>query len=166
MSDPATTDSTRPVIADTRRDTIGPDGARQRVRLAAYGWVERGHTVLLVRIAADQPGAGHWTLPGGGLEFGEVPADGVLRELREETGLAGTVGQLLGVRSVVLEPGTTKSGDRIQAVGLLYRVDAADDELVMEVDESTDLAAWIPFSELDGLPIVPLVRWARELVGR
>lgn len=158
--------SSGPVIADSRHGAVGPDGALQRVRLAAYAWVERDDSVLLARIAPTDPGAGHWTLPGGGLDFGEDPADGVLRELREETGLTGTVGELLGVRSVVLEPGTTKSGDRIQAVGLLYRVDVDDGELVMELDGSTDLAAWVPFAELDALPVVPLGRWARAITGR
>ena len=154
------------VIADSRRGILGPDGVVQRVRLAAYAWVERDESVLLARIAATVPGAGHWTLPGGGLDFGEDPADGVLREFREETGLTGTVGALLGVRSALLEPGTTKSGDRIQAVGLLYRVDVDGGDLVMEVNGSTDLAAWIPLAELDALPIVPLGRWARGLAGR
>ena len=45
------------------------------------------HRILLVRVA---PGymrdVGQWTLPGGGLNFGEDPADGALRELTEETG--------------------------------------------------------------------------------
>ena len=160
------TASSVPVLADARPRGVGPDGALQRIRLAAYAWVERDGAVLLARIAPTDPGAGHWTLPGGGLDFGEEPADGVLRELGEETGLAGTVGGLMGVRSVVLEPGTTKSGDRIQAVGLLYRVETEDRELTMEIDGSTDLAAWVPFAELDKLPIVPLVRWARGIAGR
>ena len=73
---------------------------------------------------------------------------------------------MLGVRSAVLEPGTTKRGDRIQAVGVLYRVEPRDTELVMEVGGSTDLAAWIPFAELDTLPVVRLVRWARSVTGR
>ena len=138
----------------------------QRVRLAAYAWIERDDAVLLCRIAATAPGAGHWTVPGGGLEFGEDPAQGVLRELREETGLDGSVGELLGVRSVVLEPHETKRGHRIQAVGVLYRVDPVDADLVPEIDGSTDLAAWIPFAELDALPVVKLTRWAREQAGR
>ena len=138
----------------------------QRVRLAAYAWIERDDAVLLCRIAATAPGAGHWTVPGGGREFGEDPAQGVLRELREETGLDGSVGELLGVRSVVLEPHETKRGHRIQAVGVLYRVDPVDADLVPEIDGSTDLAAWIPFAELDALPVVKLTRWAREQAGR
>jgi ADP-ribose pyrophosphatase YjhB (NUDIX family) len=141
------------------------DAVVERVRLAAYAWAERDGAVLLVRIAPSELGAGSWTLPGGGLAFGEDPATGVLRELVEETGLEGEVGALLGVRSAMLEPGITKRGDRIQAVGILYRVVITGGELRPEVDESTDLAAWIPFEAIDSLPTVPLVTWARTVVG-
>jgi ADP-ribose pyrophosphatase YjhB (NUDIX family) len=42
--------------------------------------------VLLVR-RGTEPLKGHWTLPGGMLEVGEALAAGVVREVREETGL-------------------------------------------------------------------------------
>lgn len=42
--------------------------------------------VLLVR-RGREPLKGHWTLPGGLLEVGERLTDGVVREIREETGL-------------------------------------------------------------------------------
>lgn len=42
--------------------------------------------VLLVR-RGTEPLRGHWTLPGGMLELGEALAEGVVREIREETGL-------------------------------------------------------------------------------
>jgi ADP-ribose pyrophosphatase YjhB (NUDIX family) len=38
-----------------------------------------------------------WNLPGGGLEKGEVPWEGVVREVREETGLEVEVERLAGV---------------------------------------------------------------------
>ncbi len=42
--------------------------------------------VLLVR-RGTEPFKGHWSLPGGLLELGESIAEGVIREVREETGL-------------------------------------------------------------------------------
>jgi ADP-ribose pyrophosphatase YjhB (NUDIX family) len=46
----------------------------------------RDGRVLLVR-RGSEPLKGHWTLPGGLLEVGESMAEGVVREVREETGL-------------------------------------------------------------------------------
>ena len=40
-----------------------------------------------------------WNLPGGALEHGEAPWDGVMREVKEETGLDVEVSRLLGVYS-------------------------------------------------------------------
>ena len=40
-----------------------------------------------------------WNLPGGVLEHGEAPWDGVIREVREETGLKVEVSRLAGVYS-------------------------------------------------------------------
>ena len=145
---------------------LGQDGVVQRVRLAAYGWCERDGAVLLCRISPNGRGGGLWTLPGGGLDFGEGPATGLVRELLEETGLEGVVGPLIGVRSAVLEPGETVSGHRVQAVGILYRATVTDGTLRDEADGSTDLARWIPFAELDALPVTGLVPWARDVAGR
>lgn len=39
-------------------------------------------------------GSGQWALPGGGLHRGEDPAEGALRELKEETGVLASKDQL------------------------------------------------------------------------
>lgn len=52
--------------------------------------------ILLVKRAVD-PAKGYWCLPGGFLELGESPEQGVLRELKEETNLAGTVESFVGL---------------------------------------------------------------------
>ena len=49
--------------------------------------------ILLVRRADN----GKWAMPGGALEVGETPADGVLREAWEETGVSCRVTSLVGV---------------------------------------------------------------------
>lgn len=50
------------------------------------GVVIDGNKVLLVR-RGHEPQRGEWSLPGGALELGETMAQGVEREVREETGL-------------------------------------------------------------------------------
>ena len=52
--------------------------------------------VLLVR-RAFPPRQGEWSLPGGRLELGESLADGVRREVREETGLEVEPGVVVDV---------------------------------------------------------------------
>jgi ADP-ribose pyrophosphatase YjhB (NUDIX family) len=52
--------------------------------------------VLLIK-RRFEPLAGRWSLPGGALEVGETLAEGLAREMKEETGLDVTVGPLLDV---------------------------------------------------------------------
>lgn len=62
---------------------------RGRTRLGGYALCrDDADRILLARLSAIEVDVGAWTLPGGGLDFGEDPADGVLRELEEETGFA------------------------------------------------------------------------------
>jgi 8-oxo-dGTP diphosphatase len=51
------------------------------------------HLLLVKR--GMEPEKGEWCLPGGFVESDETPAQGVIRELQEETGLIGTVEQLI-----------------------------------------------------------------------
>jgi ADP-ribose pyrophosphatase YjhB (NUDIX family) len=57
--------------------------------------IESDGRILLGRRAFD-PGAGCWGLPGGFLEEGEAPDEGLRREVREETGLDVELGELFG----------------------------------------------------------------------
>src|SRR5436305_7785133 len=51
--------------------------------------------LLLIR-RGRPPGFGQWSLPGGRVEHGEVLAEAVVREVREETGLEGACGDFIG----------------------------------------------------------------------
>jgi len=52
---------------------------------------------MLLARRAFEPDAGLWDVPGGFLEEGEHPLDGLRRELQEETGVAAEPGEFVGV---------------------------------------------------------------------
>jgi 8-oxo-dGTP diphosphatase len=132
--------------------------AERVIRIAAYALcVDDSQRLLLVRIAPGYPEVGRWTLPGGGVEFGEDPARAVLRELGEETGLEGDIEELVGIDSRHYASTGTASGREIHAIRILYRVRIVGGVLRDEVDDSTDRVAWIHRAALDGLPLVDLV---------
>lgn len=62
----------------------------------AVGAVVVDHDRLLMVQRARAPGEGRWSVPGGKVDPGETLAEAVARELREETGLEGVCGALLG----------------------------------------------------------------------
>ncbi len=64
-----------------------------RYSVSVAGAVVDGEKVLAVRRRDN----GHWEPPGGVLESGERVEDGLLREVREETGLEVAVDSLSGV---------------------------------------------------------------------
>ena len=76
------------------------DGGRARPRhVVVHAVVERDGRLLLVKRAPNLSEGGKWGLPGGFLDRDETVADGVLRELFEETGWTGRVVSLLRVNS-------------------------------------------------------------------
>lgn len=137
-----------------------------RTRLAAYALCVEERSILLCRIAGGYPAAGMWTLPGGGVKFGEDPAATCLRELTEETGLAGTIDDLAFVHSGAGVSPPERGGQRWHAVRIVYRVAITDGELRDEIDESTDHAAWIAIDRVGELRLVELAEAALRFVER
>jgi 8-oxo-dGTP diphosphatase len=112
-----------------------------RMRVAAYAFCrDAGGRVLLAHIAPSVGVGDVWTLPGGGLAFGEAPATACIRELREETGYIGEVLRLLDVSDRLFEPAA--GGERLHAIRVVYLVRIVGGELRDEPDGSTDRAAW------------------------
>ncbi len=136
-------------------DRAVPSSRRLRVGVYAYA-VDDDERILLARLAPSEPRPGAWTLPGGGLHWGERPVDGLHRELHEETGLAGELEGLLIVETKIFPP-HPRTGDReLHAIQMVYRMRVRGDPRV-ESDGSTDDVAWHPLASVDRLPTLSLV---------
>jgi 8-oxo-dGTP diphosphatase len=130
-----------------------------RVRVAAYGVVrDEEDRVLLCHIHPSVGVGDVWTLPGGGLEFGEPPARAALRELEEETGLIGEIERLIEVDDRLFT--SADSPDRMHAIRIVYEVRIIDGELRDEADGSTDTCRWVAPEEARAMRLGELARRA------
>jgi 8-oxo-dGTP diphosphatase len=142
---------------------LGPGDPVPFQRPAAYAVLidqtpAEGSRMLLTRLAGS---TGTWTLPGGGIDHGEEPLVALTRELYEETGLPYTVGPLLDIGSRHFV-GRSPNGrlEDFHGLRLVYAGTVPVDRppQVIEVDGSTDLAAWIPVADLGRIGAVSAVR--------
>ncbi|MCW2763187.1 MAG: hypothetical protein JWR85_3388 [Marmoricola sp.] len=131
--------------------------------------IVRAGEILLARISPSISGTEQWTLPGGGIEFGEHPNDAAIREVHEETGLDCELGPPIWIGSAhrffdTGVPGQDEPSE-MHSVRIVY--DAwvpadAPEPRVVEVDGSTVEARWQPLADVESgtVPTVPMVREA------
>lgn len=136
---------------------------RRGQRFGAYGvTTDADDNFLLARISDGYPGAGNWHLPGGGVDFGEQPRDAVTREVYEETGQHGEVGELLDVtsfrtRRAIGPEGHPLDWHGVRAIFRVFVAEPTDARVVEMAGGSTDEARWWPKKALDSLPLTPAV---------
>jgi ADP-ribose pyrophosphatase YjhB (NUDIX family) len=111
---------------------------------------ERCEVLLLFR--KKQPEAGHWTIPGGAVEWFETCADAIRRECREEVGLDVDIDRLLTVVDHIVKD------DGAHWVSIEYLVTVTSGEATNANKEENEEVRWF---RLDALPD-PMTQPTRE----
>ena len=149
MTDPAVTEPVPP---------------NRRTRIGSYSLcLDEEGRILLARLSALEVDVGAWTMPGGGIDFGEHPDAAAIRELEEETGLIGEIDGVTGIFSHVYRKSTFNGGADLHFLGIIYRMRIVGGELRDEIDGTTDTCAWLSPAELEGLRLVELAAFGVKL---
>ncbi|HEX7159358.1 MAG TPA: NUDIX domain-containing protein [Edaphobacter sp.] len=106
--------------------------------------VVQGDEVLLVR-RGREPLRGRWSLPGGLLELGEITAEGVAREVLEETGIRVRPVEIVTTIDRILRDDDGRVRYHYVLVEWLCFV---DDERALVCGDDADEAAWVKRSEI------------------
>ena len=143
--------------------SIEPDN--QHVHIGAYALCrDPSSRLLLVRATSGLEDGGLWTMPGGGIEWGEHPDAALLRELEEETGLVDIKEyRVAAVYSHAYEYREAWQGDPLHHIGIVYEVVLGTFDLRPEKEGSTDHCEWLTESQARDLPLGPLAEFAVDL---
>ena len=121
------------------------NGRRASLRhVVVHAVVEKDGALLLVRRAPHLLEGDKWGLPGGFLDRDESLSEGILRELREETGWEGQVSVLLRINSRPDRPGEDRENVAFDFVVTPVR-------RVGEPDEESSAVEWVPIDRLPPL---------------
>lgn len=154
--------------ATTRRDPdiAADDVGEAHQRVGAYAVVRGARGVLLTQFNSQTAIPGNWGLPGGGLDEGESPVEGVHREVWEETGQHIVLGPLVTVQSQHWV-GRAPSGvvENFHAVRIVYRATCPEptEIVIHDVGGTTSAARWVSRDELGELSMTASWRDLAEL---
>lgn len=116
-------------------------------QIAVGAVVVRDEKLLMVQRDRD-PGRGLWSVPGGRLEAGEYLNAAVAREVKEETGLDVTVGELLGILEVVGDPHYV----------ILDFIATASNDTAPRAGDDVSHVRWVALDEVSALDCTPRLR--------
>jgi 8-oxo-dGTP pyrophosphatase MutT (NUDIX family) len=122
------------------------------------------------RVLIQRSHHGTWSLPAGAIEPGESPAQAVVREVYEETGLQVRAERVLGVVGGLQCRVTYPNGDRVESVVTVFEctrvagslIDSSDETAYLRwfrPDEIPSLAVPYPDAVLDGTLAAAYFEW-------
>jgi len=143
-------------ISHHLRELRAKVGSALLVLPSAAGVIRDAHgDVLLVRDASTE----RWVMPGGMVDPDETPADAVVREVWEETGLLVEPVALLGVYGGPEHQVRYGNGDRVSYVMTAFACDVVGGRLRPDGEEALEAAYVSP----DGLRRLPRAPWLDAL---
>ncbi len=121
------------------------------IRCVSEVVVSKGNRVLMVK-ATRGFSKGHWNLPGGFMDYGEGPEEGVLREAEEETGVRVVLDGPLNVYV------SGFPGKPAYSLGFLFRGHATSEEFRPKADE-IERVDWFTVDKALTLTRNPFAKW-------
>ena len=108
----------------------------------------RRHSILMVQ-RGKEPLKGWWSLPGGALETGELIADGVKREVSEETGLIVEPVRMFEIFERIMRDEAGVAEYHYVLVDYICKVTGGS----LCPGDDVDMVEWVPRRELGKLTI-------------
>lgn len=126
------------------------------MKVVAAAIIIAGGRVLLARRKRGDSHQGYWEFPGGAVEAGETLEECLVRELREELGVAATAGEVIARNECRSDRGS------MDLVALRARIDGGEITLAAH-----DEVAWVSPADLGRYRLTPAdVPIARALAQR
>lgn len=125
-------------------------------RPSVYGIVIKDNNILLSKQFGDK-----YDLPGGGLDLDETPEDGVIREVREETGLDVKKPKLIGFKDSFFQDSHALN-KAYHSLLFYFLCEFIGGELSTEgfdkwEKQYAEMAEWIPLDKLDNIELASTV---------
>lgn len=125
------------------------------LKVAVSALVRNDHGQVLMIHRTDN---GKASIPGGGVELGETPAQAVVREVEEETGIDVAVTGLIGIFSNPEHVIAYDDGEVRQEFSICFTADPVGGELRTSTESKS--VGWIEPGDLVNLDIHPSI-WLR-----
>jgi 8-oxo-dGTP diphosphatase len=120
-----------------------------RLRVSVVGlFIDAGEVLLIHQTTPPEPDC--WDLPGGGLEPGETLLAGLMREVREETGLDDF--QVEGLLTIAEDFFPTERGGVLHTLNIIYKCSLNQRPTTLKSDDpevGEKGIQWVPLAELN-----------------
>lgn len=146
-------------------------GNHHEVSLDEISWRVHAYAVIIEDdkiLLSPQHGDNRYDLPGGKVDLGESMEDGLVREVKEETGIEVSPVRLLGVHDVLFKVTFREPQEVWHSVMLYYLCDKVGGRINTDGFDEHEAsyaqeAVWMNLDQLDGISPASSYDW-REII--